>query len=95
MNGNPRTPRQILNDVFGLNEFRFKQESVIEAALQGSDSFVIMPTGGGKSICYQIPALVCGGFTLVVSPLTSLIDDQIYNLKMKRVIDACFFFFFL
>ena len=69
--------KSILNEVFGYPEFRGQQQAIIEAALQGRDSLVIMPTGGGKSLCYQIPAMLRQGTGLVVSPLIALMQDQV------------------
>ncbi len=68
---------QILRDVFGYDEFRGQQQTAIERALAGQDSLVLMPTGGGKSVCYQVPALLLDGITLVVSPLIALMQDQV------------------
>ena len=68
---------QILHNVFGYQTFRGHQEAVIKAALAGHDSLVLMPTGGGKSLCYQLPALVREGVGLVVSPLIALMQDQV------------------
>ena len=75
------SPQKVLEDVFGYAEFRGQQQSIIEATLQGRDSLVIMPTGGGKSLCYQIPALLKEGTGLVVSPLIALMQDQVTALR--------------
>ncbi|OLQ81064.1 ATP-dependent DNA helicase RecQ [Photobacterium proteolyticum] len=79
------TSEQILQDVFGYQAFRVGQQEVIEAIAEGRDSLVIMPTGGGKSLCYQIPALMRDGLTLVISPLISLMKDQVDQLKANGV----------
>ena len=71
--------------IFGYGEFRPGQEKLIDGILSGQDVFGIMPTGGGKSICYQIPALMLPGITLVVSPLISLMRDQVMSLKAAGV----------
>ncbi len=83
------TPERVLHEVFGYQQFRVGQQEVIEAALAGRDSLVIMPTGGGKSLCYQIPALVLEGVTLVISPLISLMKDQVDQLKANGVAAEC------
>jgi len=75
------SPQQVLEDVFGYPEFRGQQQSIIEATLEGRDSLVIMPTGGGKSLCYQIPAMLREGTGLVVSPLIALMQDQVTALR--------------
>lgn len=72
-----KTPLAILNTVFGYHEFRGPQASVIDAVVAGEDVLVLMPTGGGKSLCYQIPALVRDGVGIVVSPLIALMQDQV------------------
>ena len=75
------SPQRVLEDVFGYPEFRGQQQSIIEATLAGHDSLVIMPTGGGKSLCYQIPAMLREGTGLVVSPLIALMQDQVTALR--------------
>ena len=77
--------RKTLEDVFGYSSFRPGQESVVSAILSGRDVMAVMPTGAGKSLCYQIPALVLPGVTLVVSPLISLMRDQVSALLQNGV----------
>ncbi|MEC6883753.1 ATP-dependent DNA helicase RecQ [Photobacterium piscicola] len=81
--------QEILQDVFGYQEFRQGQQAVIEAITAGNDCLVIMPTGGGKSLCYQIPALMLSGLTLVISPLISLMKDQVDQLNANGVSAGC------
>ena len=69
-----------LKTFWGYDSFRFEQENVIHSALNGKDSFVIMPTGGGKSLCYQLPALMSPGVTIVVTPLLSLMCNQVMSI---------------
>ncbi len=76
---------QILNDTYGYSSFRLEQKKVIEHVLAGHDALVIMPTGGGKSICYQIPAIASEGLAIVVSPLIALMNDQVNALKTLGV----------
>ena len=76
---------EILQKYFGYSAFRPGQEQLIDAILNGRDVFGIMPTGGGKSLCYQVPALMLPGVTLVVSPLISLMKDQVMALKNAGV----------
>lgn len=75
------TPENILNNVFGYKNFRPLQRNVIQNVLDGRDTIAVMPTGGGKSLCYQIPALILDGLTVVISPLISLMQDQVSQLK--------------
>ncbi len=76
---------QILKNTFGYTEFRGAQKEVIETVLSGQDALVLMPTGGGKSLCYQIPALVKNGMAIVVSPLIALMQDQVSALQQLGI----------
>lgn len=75
----------VLQKVFRLSTFRGNQAAIIEASLKARDIFVLMPTGGGKSLCYQLPAIISDGLTVIVSPLLSLIQDQISSLLRKNI----------
>ena len=76
---------EILNDVFGYPSFRGRQAEIVETLADGNSLLVLMPTGGGKSLCYQIPALMRGGVAVVVSPLIALMNDQVANLRAAGV----------
>ena len=80
-----KNPKRILKDTFGYDSFRPGQEKIINLALAGKNALAIMPTGGGKSLCYQIPALALEGVTLVISPLISLMKDQIDTLHQNGI----------
>src|SRR5688572_32100178 len=79
--------RDILINYWGFDHFRPLQEEIIQSVLDKKDTLALLPTGGGKSLCFQVPGLVMGGTTLVVSPLIALMNDQVQNLK-KRGISA-------
>ena len=78
MNGQgERGPQEVLREVFGFDSFRGQQLAIVEHVIVGGDAVVLMPTGGGKSVCYQIPALLRSGVGVVVSPLIALMKDQV------------------
>ncbi len=80
-----QTPLQVLKEVFGYSDFRDEQEAIINQLLAGRDAMVLMPTGGGKSLCFQIPSLIRSGTGIVVSPLIALMQDQVAALKIQGV----------
>jgi len=80
-----RDPRAALQEHFGFSEFKDGQERVVSALVSGQDALVVMPTGGGKSLCYQLPSLVMEGITIVVSPLIALMKDQVDALLNKNI----------
>src|SRR5689334_14005073 len=80
--------REQLQNLFGLDDFRPSQREVIEDVLAGKDVLCVMPTGAGKSLCYQLPAVVGGGMTIVVSPLISLMADQVQQLRDEGIAAA-------
>jgi len=77
--------RKILTRYWGYTKFRPKQEEIIESVLNGHDTLALMPTGGGKSLTFQVPALVKDGICLVVTPLIALMRDQVHHLKMMNI----------
>jgi DNA topoisomerase-3 len=83
------TLKQLLESVFGFASFRPNQEAVCQAVTAGEDALLVMPTGSGKSLCYQLPGLARGGTTLVISPLIALMDDQVRKLKDLGLAAEC------
>ena len=79
------TPQQILQNIFGYSQFRHQQQAIVEHVIAGHDALVLMPTGGGKSLCYQVPALAREGLAIIVSPLIALMQDQVDALQQLGV----------
>src|SRR3989344_1958473 len=77
--------QELLQKHFGYSEFKPLQENIINDVVSGKDVFVLMPTGGGKSLCYQLPALINHGVTVVISPLIALMKDQVDSLKANGI----------
>ena len=76
---------KILAKYWGFSSFRSKQEEIIKSVLDGRDTLAILPTGGGKSICFQVPAMASDGIAIVVTPLISLMKDQVENLSKRGI----------
>ena len=79
------TPKEILKTYWGHDSFRPLQEEIINSILDGRDALAVLPTGGGKSICFQVPALSKPGCCLVISPLIALMEDQVQNLRNMNI----------
>ena len=84
-----KSPSEILKEYWGYDSFRPKQEEIVLAALEGRDVLAILPTGGGKSVCFQVPAMMREGITIVVTPLIALMKDQVQNLTDRGIKALC------
>ena len=79
------SPLHTLQQYWGFNSFRNQQEAIINDVLNGNDTLALLPTGGGKSICFQLPALMQEGICIVISPLIALMKDQVHSLQEKGI----------
>ena len=85
------SPREVLNTYWHYDDFRPLQAEIIERVLAGKDTLALMPTGGGKSLCFQVPTMVKGGLCLVVTPLIALMKDQVANLRQRDILAAAIY----
>ena len=83
------TPLDVLREWWGYDSFRPMQEDIVRTALEGRDVLAILPTGGGKSVCFQVPALMRDGIAIVVTPLIALMKDQVQNLNDRGIKALC------
>ncbi|MCY7332229.1 MAG: DEAD/DEAH box helicase, partial [Pseudanabaena sp. CAN_BIN31] len=81
--------QQTFKKIWGYEDLRTSQREIVTSLLQGQDSLAIMATGGGKSICFQLPAILNEGLTLVISPLLALMEDQVRDLRSRNLPAAC------
>ena len=86
---NEMTPSDVLKEYWGYDSFRPKQEDIVRAAMEGRDVLAILPTGGGKSVCFQVPAMMKEGIAIVVTPLIALMKDQVQNLNDRGIKALC------
>src|SRR5688500_12626544 len=81
----PSNLHQTLQTIFGYSTFRGAQQAIVEHVIAGGDALILMPTGGGKSLCYQLPAIIRRGMAIVISPLIALMQDQVDALQQLGV----------